>query len=123
MQEPHSLRSAKPVQDRGLGRARLDIEAKLSLIDGESRCKLIDLSLDGAKIATDRELYCGEAAILKIDGLEAFGSIIWASEGFAGLQFDERASKERLLYLQSVAKNHEKFVAREAAQRWASGSS
>ena len=110
-------------RERRLGRLKLGIGARLALIDGEARCKILDLSLDGAKVSTDRDLYCGEAALLKIDELEAFGSIIWAHDGLIGIRFDERLTKEQLMRLRHGAIGNEKSAARQAAKQWASGSS
>jgi len=106
---------------RELGRLSLGIPAKLSLIDGEERCLLVNLSISGAKITTNQELDCGEAALLKIEGAEIFGSIVLARGGFAGIAFDERTPKSLLLPVKSISTDYDSFASWRAAKRWASG--
>ena len=69
----HTIEANQGSCGRGLGRLSLNVPVRLSLIDGEARCTLVDLSLDGAKVASIRQAQPGETALLKGDGFEAFG--------------------------------------------------
>ena len=69
---------ADSADQRGLGRAEVAIESVLEIPRGRSKCTIHDLSLDGARIATDEAVPVGQSLWLKIEKLRVFGSVQWA---------------------------------------------
>lgn len=60
------------------------------LLDATQHCILTDLSAGGARIQTGKPVRRGSDAVLMwANGLEGFGTIIWAGEHACGILFDE----------------------------------
>jgi PilZ domain len=70
-------------------RLRLSVPAQLITLSGQYNASLCDLSQSGAHLQSRGQLACGEDAVLSWLGFEAFGRIVWASDGEAGMEFDE----------------------------------
>ncbi len=70
-------------------RLRLSVPAQLITLSGQFNASLCDLSQSGAHLQSRGQLSCGEDAVLTWLGFEAFGRIVWAGEGEAGMEFDE----------------------------------
>ncbi len=70
-------------------RLRLGVPAQLITLSGQSSASLCDLSQSGAHVRAKGVLERGEDAVLTWLGFEAFGRIVWAGDGEAGLEFDE----------------------------------
>ncbi len=77
------------VGKRAHARLRVRLPAKLITLHGECRPALIDLSAGGARVGKPGlECHPGKA-ILQWAGYEAFGQIVWARDGLAGMRFEE----------------------------------
>ena len=70
-------------------RLRLNVPAQLITLSGQCSASLCDLSQSGAHFQVREALTSGEDAVLSWLGFEAFGRIVWASNGEAGMEFDE----------------------------------
>lgn len=70
-------------------RLRLGVPAQLITLTGQCGASLCDLSQSGAHLRANGTLVRGEDAVLSWLGFEAFGQIVWAGDGEAGMEFDE----------------------------------
>ena len=105
-------------------RARLEIPARLILLDGQCRCTVDNLSREGARISCDQELEIGSHGILQRDGLEGFFTVQWAKEGHYGLNFDDPIQKPVILALRQIADDydgHREESLREFGREWVAG--
>lgn len=70
-------------------RLRVGVPAQIITLHGQFSASLADLSQSGAHIRTRGDLVRGEELVVTWLGFEAFGSVVWAVAGEAGLEFDE----------------------------------
>ncbi|WP_353230992.1 PilZ domain-containing protein [Novosphingobium sp.] len=56
-----------------------------------------DISLWGARVRVDDPPMPGREVLLKMDGREAFGAVVWARDDLAGIVFDQPISGLMLL--------------------------
>jgi hypothetical protein len=110
---------------RRSGRARLEIPARLVLLEGYYSCTVDNLSRSGARITCERELRRGDQGILKRDGLDQFFVVQWVRGERCGLRFDdnwvtEEAIRE-LRMLSDVQGEEGDAALREAGRNWARG--
>ncbi|AWW75461.1 hypothetical protein CD351_13575 [Erythrobacter sp. KY5] len=113
---------------RGAPRLRLAIPARLVTRYDTRRCILIDLSLTGAKISLEESLAHGEDALLQIDGLEPFGTVVRSdfkqTGGTVGLSFDPPLNQKDVLAVRAYSERMEEDEVRALwaeARRWAVG--
>ncbi|MCW3837161.1 PilZ domain-containing protein [Sphingomonas canadensis] len=70
-------------------RMRVSRHARLCTDDAERGVLLCDISLNGAKVATDLALPVETEAAVFVDGLPPLaGRVRWARDGYVGMQFD-----------------------------------
>ena len=115
---------ADSADQRGLGRAEVAIESVLEIPRGRSKCTIHDLSLDGARIATDEAVPVGQSLWLKIEKLRVFGSVQWAKPGSIGVQFDQKLPKAFVLSLMGESVSREAYQEAQAmlaARDWVMG--
>ena len=75
---------------RQAARVRLALPAKVILVTGHQPCQLDDLSQTGAKITVDQiPPPLGDDAVLMVNGVEAFGTVIWRRGNSFGLCFED----------------------------------
>lgn len=110
---------------RGGARARLNIPARLVLLDGYFGCTVENLSRAGARIACERELRRGDQGILKRDGLDQFFVVQWVRGGSCGLRFDDKLVSEEaireLRQLSDFYEEDEDAGLREFGREWVQG--
>ena len=110
---------------RGGARARLNIPARLVLLDGYCPCTVENLSRAGARIACERELRRGDQGILKRDGLDHFFIVQWVREGTCGLRFDDNlVTEEAIRALRMLSDLHDEddeAGLREFGRNWVQG--
>jgi hypothetical protein len=107
-----------------MARLRLAMPATLLLLTGTYRATLLDLSRSGARIALDPPVKIGSEAVMQVPGLEAFGTVIWQDDGYAGLRFDRMVSEERMLALRNFADTcgeRSDTLMRQSVHEWVSG--
>jgi hypothetical protein len=112
---------------RGGARARLNIPARLVLLDGYCTCTVENLSRAGARITCDRELNRGDQGILKRDGLDQFFFVQWVRGGTCGLRFDDTLVSEEaireLRQLSDLQDEDEDASLRQYGREWVQGNS
>lgn len=75
---------------RAAARVRLSVPAEVVLLQGVEKCLLDDLSQHGARITLGGHMpRAGSGMVLKIQALDAFGTVIWVAGQRLGVQFDE----------------------------------
>lgn len=105
-------------------RARLNIPARIVLLDGYVGCTVENLSNKGARIACDRGLKRGDQGILKRDGLDEFFTVRWVRDECCGLRFDEAVSDDAIRELRQLADYYEsdgRAQIREFGRDWVEG--
>ena len=105
-------------------RARLNLPARVVLLDGYCSCTVENLSRDGARIACEWDLRIGDQGILKRDGLDQLFTVKWVSDGKCGVDFDDSVSQETILALRWVADNyetHRRARLKEFGRKWVEG--
>lgn len=82
---------------------RLALPAKVILITGHQPCQLEDLSQTGAHISVDRGAPpIGDGVVLMINGVEAFGSVVWRRGNEFGMCFEDPLSMDDVVGLRSL---------------------
>ncbi|WP_428332244.1 PilZ domain-containing protein [Novosphingobium sp.] len=103
-------------QSRGAGRrqaarVRLALPGKVILVSGHEPCLVDDLSLTGASVSIGRDAPpIGDSAVLMVNGIEAFGTVVWHSGVHFGLCFEEPVTRDDLVRLRGI---HDHFTAIE----------
>ena len=109
---------------RGSSRLRLGIDAKLDLIGGKRPCVLIDISATGVRLSLNNPPKPGECAVLQIENIEAFGTVVWRNSNCCGIRFDKSIREGALIQLRqssSTSVQAERLETLEFAQKWAQG--
>ena len=109
---------------REKSRLRLGAMAKLDLISGEVACMLVDISTTGVRLALSDAPKAGECAVLRIEDIEAFGTIVWRSPDFCGMRFDRPLHEGAVIRLRQtgdMSSENERMAQRNFAQKWAQG--
>ena len=88
---------------------------------------LADLSLTGARIATDAELKLGGEVLLEWGQFEAFGEVVWSRGQYCGISFFEMISNVTLIATRDLDDaSHlprDRDLLRQAAKGWVQGGS
>lgn len=88
---------------RQAARVRLALPGKVVLLTGYEHCLLNDLSQTGARVTVGEIAPAvGNSAILMVDGVEAFGAVVWRSGGQFGLSFDQPMPKADVIRLRTL---------------------
>jgi hypothetical protein len=107
-------------------RARLNIPARLVLLDGQCSCTIENISREGARVVTDHPLKLGDQGILRNNGLDQFFTVHWVRDGHFGLNLDDPIAEETILELRRLADNfesHRQAGLREIGREWVEGRS
>ena len=109
-----------PKGRRAEARVRLGIPATLILLDGHHRCRLDDLSCTGARVSLARAPSPGASGVLVVDGVEAFGMVVWSSADRCGFSFEDRVPTDNVVRLRhfadNFAENERKVLERNARE-------
>jgi len=92
-------------EQRRSPRYRVLLIARLVTTCSERIVKLRDLSTSGAMIEGPRIPAVGTDILLQRGSLEVFGTIVWAKDMQAGIEFDEPLT-ETMLWMQVNAPQH-----------------
>ena len=112
------------LDERRFGRASISLNAKLYTSSGRSQCEVTDLSIQGARIETDKAVKDGETLWLEFGKLRIFASVQWTQAQFVGLLFEELLPKAFLMHLTGNRVDPLELEAAEtrlAAQKWVVG--
>ena len=83
-------------EQRRTSRFTIDIPASFRTVSGDRRCRMSNISDNGAKLETDSPPGEGITGWLLFGDLEIFCKVIWANDKSCGVEF-ERAIAERTL--------------------------
>jgi hypothetical protein len=92
---------------RGNARARLNIRARIILLDGQCGCTVDNLSRKDARIEAEWPVKVGDHGILQREGLDEFFTVHWVRDGRCGISFEVEIPEERVLALRRIADNYE----------------
>lgn len=99
---------------RRASRLRLGIPAVVVLVTGQFRCRLDNLSQSGARLALgDATPVIGASALLKINGIEGLGTIVWTSGPRFGLAFDEPLTLDEVVSVRHFAEAYARLEAQK----------
>ena len=100
---------------RSLPRLRLGIPAQMLLLKGLERCLLDDLSQSGARVTLAGLLpSVGAGVVLTAQGLDVFGTVIWARDGRVGIAFEEPLPLHNVVNLRHFADSYAEHEAEQA---------
>lgn len=110
---------------RGRSRLRVRLPARLVTRTLTKQVILADLSLTGAKVATDAELKLGTEVVLEWGKFEAFGEVVWCRGQFCGIAFFDPIAQGVLLATRDLDDTshlpRDRDMLREVAQGWVKG--
>ena len=103
-----------PAGRRKLSRVRLALPGKVIMISGHEKCLLEDLSQTGAGMTmAGTAPPVGADVVLMVQGVEAFGRVVWRRGPTFGVVFDEPVSREDVIRLRAT---HDHFQTLETEQ-------
>jgi hypothetical protein len=88
---------------RSQPRAAVNLPITIATLDGNKRISLLEVSLSGARLEGTALPHVGKYAVLMCGAVEAFGTVVWATENRCGMQFDEPITLSELVALRRVA--------------------
>lgn len=110
---------------RALPRVRLYIPAKALLLHGQENCLLDDLSQAGARVTIAARLpSVGAGVVLKANGLDVFGNVVWAQGARFGIVFEEPLPLHEVVNVRHFADahaDHERALLRRTARNFVQG--
>lgn len=109
---------------RSYGRAIVALQSSFETPHGNVPCSVLDLSLGGARVATDQTVEAGASIWLSLHKLKVFGTVSWARDNLIGIQFEENLPKAIVLSLRGESvdpEELERVEAMMAAQKWVIG--
>ncbi len=114
---------------RSAARLRLSVPARLVTLYDTRRCILVDISRSGAQIGLQKPLGKNEGAVLKIAGVDQFGTVVRCdvgpNGGVNGLKFDTPLTDADVLAMRQYAvslEDHENRTLRQEVRAWVDGS-
>jgi hypothetical protein len=106
-QQTFANNGANPLGRRAASRLRLGVPGRIKLLRGIANCCAEDLSRTGARVSKDGDMpRPGSTAIVEINGVEGFGSVVWVKGQHMGMKFDDPLSLETLVVLRHYADNY-----------------
>jgi PilZ domain len=109
---------------RGYGRADVTLQTHLETPHGRVRCRVVDLSIGGARVETDQIIEVGESLWLSLHKARVFGTVQWVRGTEIGVQFEQKLPKALVLSLKGESVDPKALEAVEAmlvAQDWVVG--
>lgn len=109
---------------RSCSRLRTRLPARVISRDATEQAVLHDLSASGARLSVFSHVEVGACLVLRCQGFEAFGEVVWSEDGQIGLQFDTELNRKilqatRELYDYQQVYQHQRL--RRSAQEWVNG--
>ncbi len=115
MHEPRIGQKASVAGRRQATRVRLALPGKVILVTGQEPCLIDDLSQTGACVTlAGHTPSIGSSAVLIVNGVEAFGAVVWRRGARFGLCFDEPVARDDVVRLRAI---HDHYSALEVAAR------
>ena len=120
---PLATASQDSMKSRAFSRLQVGILARLDMLEGWQKVRLIDLSQGGAHLILSKPVPLREG-VLKWLRFEAYGVVVWQRDEHVGLSFDNLVPIPHLVETRQRAPTvvREESMATEiAAQDWVSG--
>lgn len=122
---PGSAQSVPPGR-RASSRLRLGagLPCRLVLLCGTQPGRVEDISATGARIATGTVVPLAAEGLLEVNGVEAFGEVVWCRSGRVGFHFEEKLTLEQLVKLRHFSDGfgeHERQRRERIAQEFVTG--
>ena len=87
---------------------RLALPGRIVLVSAHIPCLVDNLSLTGASVSIGSHAPpVGNDAVLIVNGIEVFGTVIWHKDTHFGLQFEDLVTHEDLVRLRAI---HDHFA-------------
>ncbi|MFM9935447.1 MAG: PilZ domain-containing protein [Novosphingobium sp.] len=110
---------------RAVPRARLFLPANVMLLQGLEKCLLEDLSQHGARIWLGTCIpRTSSGAVLQVNDLDVFGTVVWIEGQRFGLQFDEVVPLRQVVLIRHYADayaEHEAILSARNARNFVQG--
>lgn len=109
---------------RSYGRAEITVRTRLATTQGKVSGQILDLSLGGARLESDRAIAPGASVWLALQKLDVFATVQWARGKVIGVQFEEKLPKALVLSMRAESLDPEVLEAIEAerqARHWVTG--
>lgn len=124
-----AMSAASPKIASAVGRRRnarlwLGFPARLVLLGGQQRCRLLNLSVSGAMLGIEPVPPIGSVGFLRFASVEAFGTVVWAYTKHCGIDFDEPLPLETVTAMRHLAAAHphlEAEIESRALRAWVEG--
>ena len=85
---------------RSSERAAAPLLASITTLTRSHSAVVVDVSTSGARLHGSDLPEMGEELVVNIDGVQAFGTVVWSDQGEAGIEFDSPLSVEEHTLLQ-----------------------
>ncbi|MCW1381200.1 PilZ domain-containing protein [Novosphingobium sp. KCTC 2891] len=124
MSAPPSFHQPRQTGRRADARVRLGIPCTLVLLSGNLVGQLEDVSCTGARIMLSPPAAIGSEGVMVVNGIEAFGEVVWVRAGRVGFRFDERLPLDIVVRLRHFADSfneHERRRRERLAQEFVTG--
>ena len=106
-------------------RACLLLGAYAEALSGNRQVTLLDVSRSGARVEGPQLPAVGRDIVLRCEGIDAFGTVVWAASGRCGIRFDQPVPGADVVELRrlAAAAGRSKMTPeeRQAAADWANG--
>lgn len=84
-------------------RAYILLSASVESLSGRKRISLLDVSRTGARLEGTDLPAVGKDIIIRCGEIDTLGTVVWATSGRCGMQFDEPIGQQDLLALRDIA--------------------
>jgi len=103
---------------RAAARVRLALTGKVILVTGHEPCQLEDLSQSGACLTVGGMAPpIGDDAVLMVNGVEAFGTVVWRRGTSFGMQFEQQMALDDVVRLRGVHDHYQMLEHQEQRRR------
>lgn len=93
---------------RKAARVRLALPGRVILVTGHESCRLENLSRTGARVCVaDDGPAVGDSAVLIVEGLETFGTVVWRRGNVFGLHFEDPVPERDVVRLRAIFDHYE----------------
>jgi hypothetical protein len=113
--DPHARQSIGSAGRRQAARLRLALPGTVVLVTEHAQCQLDDISQTGASLTIDAAAPpLGRSAMLIVNAVEAFGTVVWRRGPRFGLRFDDPLPKTDVIALRAA---HDHFESLDQQRR------
>jgi len=107
-------RTAGMAGRRQAARVRLALPGKIILVTGHQPCQLDDLSQSGACVTVaGTPPPVGDDLVLLVNGVEAFGTVVWRRDSSFGLSFEQQMAIDDVVRLRAFHDHYQMLEQQE----------